>query len=147
MLYVAKDVEEMTEKVHKDLGHYGKTATMEAMKKHYVVPRGLISRIESTLDACIPCQLHKSAPPTVPTLHRYNYKEPFECWGIDFIGPLVETPSGNQYLITAIDFNTSKALAYPHSPLLLLQTVLLSGALGVQFAVKVVRKRSAASLE
>ena len=115
VLYVAKDVEEMTEKVHTDLGHYGKTATMEKMQKLYVVPKELTSRIESTLDACIPCQLHKTKPPTVPTLHPYDYKDPFECWGIDFVGPLVGTPSGNQYLITAIDFNTSKALAYPLS--------------------------------
>jgi len=39
--------------------------------------------------------------------------QPFEGWGINFVGPLVKTRSGNEYLITAIDLATSKAHAYP----------------------------------
>ncbi|KAH9249182.1 hypothetical protein BASA81_013143 [Batrachochytrium salamandrivorans] len=31
---------------------------------------------------------------------------PFERWGIDFYGPMVETKSGNKYLITCIDYAT-----------------------------------------
>ncbi|KAH9244421.1 hypothetical protein BASA81_018173 [Batrachochytrium salamandrivorans] len=38
---------------------------------------------------------------------------PFERWGIDFYGPMVETKSGNKYLITCIDYATRWVLAKP----------------------------------
>jgi Integrase core domain len=67
------------------------------------------------LDACIPCQLFKRVPDYEPTaaIHPYDSKEPFQYWQIDFVSPLVETTLGNVYLITAIDYCTGKAIAYP----------------------------------
>ncbi|KAH9264425.1 hypothetical protein BASA83_012125 [Batrachochytrium salamandrivorans] len=38
---------------------------------------------------------------------------PFERWGIDFYGPMVETKSGNKYLITCIDYATRWIIAKP----------------------------------
>ncbi|KAH9272536.1 hypothetical protein BASA83_005350 [Batrachochytrium salamandrivorans] len=38
---------------------------------------------------------------------------PFERWGIDFYGPMVETKSGSKYLITCIDYATRWVLAKP----------------------------------
>ena len=37
--------------------------------------------------------------------------QPFERWGIDFIGQLPKTPSGNQWIITAIDYATGWPIA------------------------------------
>ena len=67
------------------------------------------------LDGCIPCQLFKSVPDaaSTATLHPYGIKEAFVLWEIDFFGPLVTTNGGNAYVITAVDYATSKALAYP----------------------------------
>jgi hypothetical protein len=36
-------------------------------------------------------------------------KAPFVTWGMDFVGPLPQTPCGNQYLATAIDYSTGWA--------------------------------------
>jgi hypothetical protein len=33
----------------------------------------------------------------------YDIKRPLEYWGIDYVGPLIETKSCNEYLITAIN--------------------------------------------
>jgi hypothetical protein len=40
-------------------------------------------------------------------------KEPFTFWEIDFVGSLVKTPRGSEYIIAAIDYATSKAFAMP----------------------------------
>src|ERR1700737_3634618 len=40
-------------------------------------------------------------------------QETFELWEIDFVGPLVQSHLGNRYIITAIDYATSKAIAWP----------------------------------
>lgn len=41
-----------------------------------------------------------------------RYTDAFSFWGIDRVGPLVTTDSGNEYILTAIDFATGRALAY-----------------------------------
>jgi len=37
----------------------------------------------------------------------------FNTWGIDFVGPLLETRRGNQYLLNAVDFGTSTVMSLP----------------------------------
>jgi len=47
------------------------------------------------------------------TLHPLGTYEAFTLWEIDFVGPVHRTPRGNRYLITAIDYGTSLAIAWP----------------------------------
>ena len=63
----------------------------------------------------MPCQLFKHTPDATETatIHPYPTVDPFEFWEIDFVGPLDETRFGNKYLLTAIDYCTSTALAIP----------------------------------
>jgi len=114
VLYEIEELKEAVERVHEDLGHYGKTVTWEAVKMRFIVASDLFLKdVEEVLDSCIPCQLYKDKRNTATaTIHPYDVKDPFACWGIDFVGPLKRTPRGNEYLITAIDFATSKALAF-----------------------------------
>lgn len=46
-------------------------------------------------------------------LQVIKQKAPFVTWGMDFVGPLPNTPRGNQYLETAIDYGTGWAYAQP----------------------------------
>ena len=66
------------------------------------------------LDSCIPCQLYKRVPDATntATIHPYGTKKAFELWEIDFVGKLLKSNHGNLYIITAIDYATSKALAW-----------------------------------
>ena len=41
----------------------------------------------------------------------HPYTQPFDRWGIDIIGILSETPNGNRWIITAIDYATGWPLA------------------------------------
>jgi len=100
------------EEVHLDLGHYGKSTIITTVKDRFSMPPQLLQEAAKILDACIPCQLYKPAPARTATLHPYDIKKPFEYWAIDYVGPLVKTKSGKEYLITAIDLATSTPIAH-----------------------------------
>jgi hypothetical protein len=114
VVFSASHLKDVLELVHKDLGHYGKQVTFDGLKRRYEVAMDVSWKEgESLLDSCVPCQLYRPTPADTPRIHPYSIKNPFEMWEIDFVGPLVETSNGNKYLITAIDYSTAKALAYP----------------------------------
>src|SRR5436190_13883889 len=48
-------------------------------------------------------------------LHEMEAHDAFAFWGIDWVGPLPETTSGNKYLLNAVDCGTSLGIAIPHS--------------------------------
>ena len=50
------------DEVHLDLGHYGKSTIITAVKDRYSIPPQLLQEAAKILDACIPCQLYKPAP-------------------------------------------------------------------------------------
>jgi len=99
--------------VRKDLGHYGKRVTFHGVKQRYEVATDLSwEEGEKELSSCVLCQLYR--PPQhgfSPRIHPYGTKRPFEMWEIDFVGPLRLSNRDNRYLITAIDYGTSKAFA------------------------------------
>ena len=107
-----EDLARIIEDVHKDLGHYGKRTTTNGVRQRYEVATDLWEEGEKVLDACVPCQLYKNVPEQVAPIHPYGTKKAFELWEIDFVGHLPETPRGGKYLITAIDYGTSRALAW-----------------------------------
>lgn len=89
---------------------------LDGVKQRYEVALDLWKEGSKVLDLCIPCQLYvRDVPDATPTatIHSYGIKKPFELWEIDFVGPLSKTKRGNQYLITAIEYATSRALAWP----------------------------------
>jgi hypothetical protein len=111
VIVIPDDLEEIIKGTHKDLGHYGKRTTIKAVRQRYEVATDLWNEAEKVLDACIPCQLYKKVPEPAAPIHPYGTKNTFELWEIDFVGPLPETQRGAKYLITAIDYATSKAIA------------------------------------
>jgi hypothetical protein len=110
---------QIVEAVHKDLGHYGKKTTLDGVAERYIVATDIWRDGEGQLDACVPCQLYKptqaASTKRTATIHPYENRDAFGTWGIDWVGPLEETEEGNKYVITAVDFATSKAYAraYP----------------------------------
>lgn len=97
---------------HESYGHFSTSATIGLCRN-----RGWWNTLEKDLGEfakrCITCQYaqrpkkHQEQP---YTLVRSTAK-PFEKWGIDFVGPLPETPNGNRWILTAIDHATGWPLA------------------------------------
>ncbi|KAH6581414.1 hypothetical protein BASA60_002439 [Batrachochytrium salamandrivorans] len=72
--------------------------------------------LRNYISRCPQCQLDQSASrihAPLPIRPVPPVALPFERWGIDFYGPMVETKSGNKYLITCIDYATRWVLAKP----------------------------------
>ncbi|KAH9274690.1 hypothetical protein BASA83_002881 [Batrachochytrium salamandrivorans] len=72
--------------------------------------------LKNYISRCPECQLNRSASRThapLPIRPVPPVALPFERWGIDFYGPMVETKSGSKYLITCIDYATRWVLAKP----------------------------------
>ena len=109
----SKDLIAVIEAVHKDLGHYGKRTTVDVVRARYDVGLDLWKEGEKVLDSCIPCQLYKRPPKVTDnaTIYPYGVKGAFQLWEIDFVGCLIKTYAGNRYIITAIDYAMSTAIA------------------------------------
>ena len=109
--------EKIVNAVHKDLGHYGKKTTLDNIADRYIVATDIWREGGKELDSCVPCQLYKPTPSaaSTATIHPFGLRRAFELWEIDWIGPLIETNHGNKYILTAIDYITSKAYAKAHA--------------------------------
>lgn len=107
--------QEVVNAVHKDLGHYGKKTTLDGVADRYIVAVDLWKEGVKELDSCIPCQLFKPTPSpaakATATIHPYGIRGAFDIWELDWVGPLPRTDDGNRFLLTAIDYATSKAFA------------------------------------
>jgi len=54
--------EDIVEAIYKDLGHYGKKTTLDAVADRYIIATDVWSQGAKELDACVPCQLSKPTP-------------------------------------------------------------------------------------
>ena len=65
------------------------------------------NEIDNYVKACLACQRHnKQLTKTPATLHPIAVDSPWHRVGIDLIGPLPRTASGNAYIITCSDYFT-----------------------------------------
>ena len=89
---------------HETAGHFGINATYEKVKERYYW-KNMKKDIEEYIKTCNQCQ-QRGKPRGKNELHSIKVKEPFYQIGIDFVGPLPKTPTGNKYIIVAIDYFT-----------------------------------------
>jgi len=114
VVYMAEELEKVTNDVHKDVGHYGAEVTWKAIKERYYVP-GAKEWVKEELASCVPCQLFTASKTNPGPLHEMEAHDAFAFWGIDWVGPLPETTSGKKYLLNAVDYGTSLGVSIPHS--------------------------------
>ena len=88
-------------------GHMGREKTFARVSERYWWPK-MFASVKKYVSSCMYCQLHKHAvgqtvgrlQPIPPPAHA------FEMLGIDHLGPLQTTDSGNKHVIVAIDYLT-----------------------------------------
>ncbi len=86
--------------------HYGQAATIRKVTDRFYW-RSITTDTRDFVRSCEMCQKanpSNKAPPS--TLHPIAVKGLFHRWGIDLVGPLVETPRGNRYLVVATEYLT-----------------------------------------
>ena len=93
---------------HEDLGggHFGFKKTFGKIKQRYFW-HGMYKDTENWVNSCSKCSARKSPQPNRQPLMPINKaKRPFEMVGIDILGPLPETLSGNKYILVITDYLT-----------------------------------------
>ena len=65
------------------------------------------------ISKCDACQRHEKLKTQAPQLHPIKVKCPLYMVGMDLIGPLKETSSGNKYVLTMTDYFTNYVEFYP----------------------------------
>jgi hypothetical protein len=85
-------------------GHFGLKKTIENATRKYYWP-GMGADIKTYIESCDSCQRF-GKPGKVQLLQSIPVVQPFYQIGIDFIGPLNITPSGNKYILVAVDYFT-----------------------------------------
>jgi transposase InsO family protein len=93
------------EKFHDNLGHMGLGSILILIKRRYYWPN-LEDDVSQYCVNCAKCQLSRQgrAPKTTFVTPVPPVAIPFDRWGIDFVGRLIESKRKNNYIITAIDY-------------------------------------------
>jgi len=97
------------------IGHEGFDKTYERLRKSFYW-KGMTVDIKRFISCCENCQLNKKNEIPDPTeKYATPVEAPFSHLGLDIIGPLPETSSGNQYIIVIVDYFTKWVEAQPLS--------------------------------
>ncbi|KAH6563597.1 hypothetical protein BASA62_008432 [Batrachochytrium salamandrivorans] len=100
---------------HTSLAHLKYGSIIDLLLRRFWWP-SMKKDLKDFIARCPECQLDRSSSgihAPLPIRPVPPVALPFERWGIDFYGPMVETKSGNKYLITCIDYATRWVLAKP----------------------------------
>jgi hypothetical protein len=82
---------------HDDSGHWAKTGTMARLRGLCYWPNQS-QDVEAYIAGCLICARHGTATRSQP-LHPVVVTHPFQLMGMDFIGPLEKTPTGNTFVL------------------------------------------------
>src|ERR671938_659907 len=89
---------------HPTGAHFGTEILSNRIKENYYYPK-MKEYIQQYIKSCDRCQ-RQGKNLKKNELHPIKIIKPFYHWGIDFLGPLPTTESGNRYIIVATDYFT-----------------------------------------
>lgn len=94
-------------------GHLGKHKTTARIKKHFHWP-GLHRDVAEFCKSCPQCQMTSaSLPSRAPLLPLPIIATPFECLGMDIVGPVEKSKAGNRYMLVITDYATKYPEVFP----------------------------------
>ena len=81
--------------------HRGRDATYGALS-HDFYWRNMAKHVRNWIRRCPACIKFKSTDPKHGPMQVRTFDHPFNTLGIDYVGPLPTTPSGNKWILTAV---------------------------------------------
>ena len=102
------------QRMHNEYGHMSREGMNDLTLRRAWWPK-MDKDIQEFVKSCPNCQVgqrqRRMQEREEAQLPTSRFVQPFERWGIDFIGRLPKTRSGNRWIITAIDYATSWPVA------------------------------------
>jgi hypothetical protein len=106
-----KERESVLKELHDGHGHFANEATYKRARELYYWP-GMYHDIRKDIKSCIICQIcDKKEPAKAKSSWPIHTNHLFERFGLDYMGPLTESSSGNQYIIVATEYYTKWPIA------------------------------------
>ena len=85
-------------RAHREVGHMATEKTLERLREAYVWPN-MRDTIKHTLNYCSICQSNQRHADHVQMVEMPIANSPFQINGADLIGPFIESPNGNKYIL------------------------------------------------
>jgi transposase InsO family protein len=108
--------EEVVSQVHNE-GHLGSDNTYKNLRLRYEAPK-MMDKVVEVVKNCTVCQMRAKKQHTRVEVARPIVvpKSPFHMIGCDAVGPVVESKTGNRYILVAVDYLTKwpMAMAVPN---------------------------------
>jgi hypothetical protein len=105
------EVREVLEKAHDKSGHFGPFITMRHLTKSVWWPN-LSMDVVDYVAGCVPCIQHSPSKPKVPFRSTAAWS-PLHMVGMDHVGPLPTSKTGNRFIVTFVDYLSRFAWAVP----------------------------------
>ena len=102
---------EILEQCHEKMGHMGIDKTHELIGRRYYWPK-LYAEVTAYVGSCRVCQTQSRRQKLAPLMETDLPNFPFEKVSMDISGPYGETPRGNQYIVSFVDWLTNWPEAY-----------------------------------
>ena len=110
-----EEVKEILYLYHSDSmvgAHGGLNNTLEKISRTYYW-RGMLSDIKEYNNSCKACQFQAKIKTQSPVLQPIKVTRPLELVGMDLIGPMPVSPSGNCYCLTFTDYFSKFVVFFP----------------------------------
>ncbi|SPO30464.1 uncharacterized protein UTRI_06394 [Ustilago trichophora] len=102
------------DKMHQSYGHLGAAGLQNLVRTRAYWPQ-MQTDLSKFCRTCPACQVSQGSRSNqdreLAQVMASSTIQPFERWGIDFIGQLPKTADGNQWILTAIDYATGWPIA------------------------------------
>ncbi|KAG1119462.1 hypothetical protein G6F61_009915 [Rhizopus arrhizus] len=101
--------EAVIKQCHDGHGHFGCDSTWSRMYVNYWWPSAY-QDVKDYVSTCYQCQINSSVPPRYAP-GKIDVFHLFERFGLDYVGPLPTSSSGNKYIIVAMEYYTKWPVA------------------------------------
>jgi len=98
--------------VHDGHGHFGQEATYQRARRHYYWPK-MYDDLKKLIKTCHECQVCDKKMKKARSKWPITTIFLFQRLGLDYIGPLTESISGNKYILVLMEYYTKWPMAFP----------------------------------
>jgi len=88
--------------MHSTGGHVGGMKLYHMVRSMFYWPN-MIDDCMHVIEQCVHCKKLKEKPRVLPLKPTHKFDKPFQCWSIDYLPMLPESPEGYKHALLCVD--------------------------------------------